>query len=366
MENERITAYKLRKLKNIITVVALAIIVLGAAWQICSRHGIKLSSIFQIDENEAIVKTEKKNFDTEDLTSPYVNGKTAEDFPNSVSDKCTVTENSNTGIKLSDVYYVVDTDNNLEQIRFRYAIADKSSKINLLVRGQISIQSEEGDNMLGIFSALTDNYGPYRSQIVTVNLADTKYQHAEGKHFKLGLEVDTTDIKAEYDILVPEKEEEMTSDESLSMKLGFNSYGINSAYTVGDDNNIAINAITSACPTTVLKADGIKISDIYYIYDENNQIEQIRFRYGLEDTSFETDLSRTGKVSLFDSMNNQLIGLFSTQTDNFGQYCSQIVNINLSESGYSGATGTQFRVVVSVDGTVYSAEFTFRIPLIND
>jgi len=202
MDNENRKTEKPNKkeaIKRRITAIALVVIVVGAAIQICSRHGVDFGKIFspsatQTEEKKTETKKKKRltGFDGEDLDVPYVMGKEDTEYPDSEYAKCSLDEIYCQGIKISDVYYVWDTESGIEQIRFRYAIDDTSSKINLLVRGMVTIRDKFANEMFGIYNALTDNYGSYRSQVITVNLTNSKYTNARGMHFSLQLYVDTT------------------------------------------------------------------------------------------------------------------------------------------------------------------------------
>lgn len=364
MDNEKRKSEKKQKIKGYISVALIVIVVIGAAIQICSRHGVDLSKIFSQENNKASdIKKETKpkpvGFDGKGLTDPYVIGKEDEEFPDSDFVKCSVDAEHCSGIKLSDVYYITDEKTNTEQIRFRYAIEDTSSTINLLVRGMVTIYDEFGNEMFGLYNALTDNFGSYRSQIVTLNLTNSQYSDARGSHFTIDLKVDTTKMGATYIISVP------LEDKTVVPYKNFKSDGLQTPHTVGDnENNQTDSFVAKQCNVNKISSKGIELSNVYYIQDDINRVEQIRFRYALIDKKYDKALCDTSTLTLIDSSNNNIDGITVREDAKFAEYPAQTVNIDLSESSYSGASGKHFKVLISVEGTEYTAEYIIEIPSI--
>ena len=346
------------KIKLALVIAAVAVIVIGAAWQVCSMHGVKLfGNGANETQSDKPAKKVKNTFEDYLLDGPYFAGAAEDAEYDSKSELCRVEEVSNSGIKISNAYYIFNEAGDIEQIRLRYGIADTSSKVNLIVRGKVSLHDFDGNEILGIYNALTDNYGgKYRSQIVNVNLAGGKYAASRGSTFVLDIKVDTTNLAAKYLITVPNE------DGTFPELHHFESDGIDSPYVMGDNIGTEESFTALECAVSTESENGIKLSNVYYITDPQNGVEQLRMRYAAGEKDEELNLAFSGRVSVYAESGEEMIGIFNTQTETFDGYATQIVNVDFSESWYAGYAGKNIIIALAVDGTDYSARYTVSVP----
>lgn len=344
------------RIKLALVISAVVIIVIGAAWQVCSRQGVKLFGGGTAVAEKPSEKNVKKTFEDYLLDKPYFAGDAEDKKYDTESELCSVQELSNNGIKISNVYYIIDKEGKIEQIRLRYGVADKDSKVNLTVRGKVMLSDYDGNEILGIFNAVTDNFDGGRSQILNINLANGKYSAARGNTFVLNVNVDTTSLMAQYLISVPNE------DGTFPEIRHFESEGIDRPYVM-EDNAVAEEAYTAKeCAVTAEYENGIKLSNVYYITDSTNGVEQLRLRYAAGEKGEEINLALHGMVSVYAGTGEEMLGIFNTHTETFDEYATQIINIDFSESWYAGYAGKNIVIAINVDGTEYSARYAIAVP----
>lgn len=344
--------------KRIITIAVVVIIVCGAVIQVCARHGVKIinsgrtkSRAGQADT--VITEPEKKTFEEYLLKTPSTKGIAEGVRVHAKAEACDVRTVSNNGMMLSDVYYVTDRANGIEQIRLRYGLEDRNSKLNLTVHGRESLEDAAGNKMLGIMNTVTDNFNnSCRSRVITINLAGSKYEGCAGKSLRLKLYAHTTDFAAEYLITVPGEEE------IIPFTPDFDNDGINKPYVQDVPGNEGSRISEKICKTAQVSNNGIKLSNVYYITDEDNNIEQVRFRY----SAGSCDLAESGRVAVFAEYGEQMVGITTVQNDNYNGQFSQTVTINFAESGYAGVAGKRITLDISVANTECEARYAVIIP----